>query len=219
MFLFPFTPEMFVEVEVYREGVLIKRHIQRAHSPLMNWVRVVRACFARESQTVVDLNGASQTFSCYSAESWCNCGGNYGGAGMSLRVNAGDNDASFGILVGRGTAPVQFTDYNLSTKYEQGSGIGRLDYDSVTVLDVDTGQISIGGKNYNYARFAVMRPVNNLTSTNQTVTEIGLAVLYFNAWGTNFKFLIFRDLLDNPITIPPQGTAVFRYHFRWLIPA
>ena len=211
--LIPFDVE--VEVGLFRRGRLVGSTIQKAHSPVRNWVKAIKAFYEQGSETIVDITGTERTLYGYD---YGYCDGGYTNTGIRLSAYAGDNDDSYGILAGKSTNPVSPDDYALGAKYPQGTGEGYLDYNAVEVPPIEEGEVTINDKTYKYMKLTVSRPVLNNADVEQTIYEVGLALYYYHPRVTDFKFLAFRDVLDTPLTIPAGETGVLRYHFRWLIP-
>lgn len=209
--------DLWLEAIILKDKREIKRVLMKAHSPLRNWTKMIRALFTSGKETLIDLAGNSFTFDGTNpAKCWCNSG--WCTAYVKIRVNAGVDDDSFGLLAGSGTNPVTFDDYDLAVKYPQGSGAGYLDYDSVTIPTLEEGTVTIDTTDYNYIKLIIQRPAYNDHTETQTVNEVGLAVAWERTEQTTYKFLVFRDLLDTPLDIPAGATAVLRYHLRWLVP-
>ena len=226
-FMLPIAPlDMEVEVGLLKRGRLVWSKKQKAHSPVRNWVKVVKAFFERGEETIKDVNGTEQTFKAYAQiiDNYCN--GGYVDLYFELKADAPDNDDSYGILAGKGTYAVTPDDFNLVDKYRQGSGEGYLDYNATEFPPIEEGEVTINDKKYKYMKLTISRPVLNNANVDQTIYEVGLVLWHWfkveggdKATEVSFKFLAFRDVLDTPLTIPAGETGVLRYHFRWLIPA
>jgi hypothetical protein len=154
------------------------------------------------SVTVTDTGGSSKT--AY-AESYA-CSSCYYGGGVPAAMGAPDNDDSFGIVVGSGSASVSPTDYSLASKISHGAGSGMLDYDAHLTATSFTSTSS-------YIELA--RTFVNRSSDNVVVREVG--IMARNYWKddrgvrNDVKFLIARDVLPSPVTVKPLGILVVRY--------
>ena len=222
---FGFKLEAWLEAEIYdkpkAQGNRIYYMKKRCHSPLRNFVRVMYGLFIRGTVTIVKLDGTTANIA---YGNWCNSGSlvwcNSGYTHL-LSLTAGDNIGDFGIVVGYGTAPVSPDDYKLDEAYKQGTGTGALDYDPVNILGPEEETVTIDTKQYLSLKIIVSRTINNPDSFAKDIYEIGLVAGYGGSKSSGnapTKFLIFRDVLDTPLTIPGNGSAVLRYHLRWLIP-
>jgi hypothetical protein len=133
-------------------------------------------------------------------------GAYYGGGGTHIAMKAPDNDDTYGIVVGTGTAPVTPTDYMLASKIPHGTGSGQLDYDTHTIASSYTSSSS-------YAE--ISRVFVNKSGSDVVVREVGLiAWNYFkdtSAVRNNVKFLVARDVLPSPVTVKNLGSLTVRY--------
>jgi len=130
-----------------------------------------------------------------------------GGGGAHLAMSAPDNDDTYGIVVGSGTATVTPTNYCLASKIPHGTGPGQLDY-GVSVaedLGLDTG---VTPPVY---RFRITRTFSNLSGAAININEVCVVAVDF--WRDRYstvsdpKFLIARDVLPSTYTVPNGGTA------------
>jgi hypothetical protein len=118
------------------------------------------------------------------------------------------NDA-YGIQVGSGTTAVSRDNYALATKISHGTAAGQLSYGAMTVEDTDgTPPDTV---------FRLIRTFTNNTTDPITVYEIGLAIAnsyhpIYDSWSlTTYYFLITRDVLSAPLTVPAGATLTVRY--------
>ncbi|MEM2163680.1 MAG: hypothetical protein QXR62_04570 [Candidatus Bathyarchaeia archaeon] len=128
------------------------------------------------------------------------------GGGVMLAMKAAEGDDTFGILVGSGSTPVAYNDYKLFSKISHGSGAGQLYYQSQST-------VSSFGALSSYVELA--RSFVNVSANPVIVREVGLAARSY--WKDRYavqqdqKFLIARDVLPNPVTVPSLATLVVRY--------
>jgi len=126
--------------------------------------------------------------------------------GVWLAMNAPDNDDSYGIWVGSGSAAVSPGDYNLASKIPHGTGAGQLDYEPHTITSSYSGTSS-------YVEIA--RSFVNKSGGDVIVREVGLLARnywkYSGAVTNDAKFLIARDVLPNPILVPNLASLTVRY--------
>jgi len=128
-----------------------------------------------------------------------------GGTPMALK--AGDNDDSYGIIVGSGTISVALDQYSLASKISHGTSAGQLDYDPMTVEDLGL-DTSVSPPVY---RFRFIRTFKNLSGGSININEVGLAARSY--WKDyvyirqDVKYLIARDVLPATYTVPNGGSA------------
>ena len=208
------------EIEVKdRHGKVIKREKGESKSLLKNFVAVLRAMMlgtvdtrddtggtavtGGATGTVKDLTGADKTI-------W---GGgrhpNNRAGGWPLAIDAQDDDDTYGIVVGKGDAPVSAEDYALDDQIPHGTETGKLDYGTHTFEDVVVED--------KVSKFRVSRRFTNLSGASVTVKEIG--IIAWNYWRdyttirADVKFLFVRDVLTSPTTIPDGASLNVRYTF------
>jgi VIT1/CCC1 family predicted Fe2+/Mn2+ transporter len=121
-----------------------------------------------------------------------------------MSMMAGDNDDSYGILVGSGSDPVSPTDYRLASKISHGTSMGQLDYETHSVVSSYSDTSS-------YVEFS--RAFVNKTSSDIIVREVGIAAhSYSSVVGpVDTKYLIVRDVLPAPVKVKPLGSLTVRY--------
>lgn len=201
-----------IEYWIYKDKKLLYEGKQKCNSYLRNWVNLLCAWFQQTTKPVVKEDGSSVNLGWrWYGPTYCDSRNRGGGFGLLL--NAGDNDASYGLVVGYGTAPVSPDDYKLEHKYLHGSGAGYLDYDITKISDVVLED--------NKLKFSVERAFYNNHDSPQDITEVGLMARWrFFAPGfanEDHKFLIMRDVLDTALTVPAYATAVVRYNIYFIV--
>jgi len=207
------------EIEVKdRHGKVIKREKGESKSLLKNFVAcllaIMKATVQTESEytgtggaeaTVMDVTGAEQTI----WGGWRGTGNYLYGGGWPMPINAPDDDDSYGIVVGKGDAPVSAEDYALDDQIAHGTASGQLDYGTHAFEDVVVED--------KVSKFRVSRTFTNVSGASVTVKEIGIiAWNYFRDRGkvhNNVKFLIVRDVLTSPTSIPDGASLNVRYTF------
>jgi len=208
------------EVEVRdRHGRLIERREGESRSLLRNFIAALRAMMAGTPDP-----SALQLHSCGAEDKAIDVDGNektiYGGyicsannpkgMGWVMAVNAPDDDDSYGIVVGKSSLAVAPDNYNLDDKIPHGTDVGQLDYGPHMFEEK-----AVEG-NVSYFRFS--RTFTNLSGQSITVQEIG--IIAWNYWRDNggvrndVKFLILRDVLDSPVSVPDGATLTVRYKFK-----
>jgi len=193
-----------IEIEVLDEkGNILQRGVHPMHSLVANFARVLQGFASApggspSSVTVRALDGSSQV----AYMEWYAGYIDYSG-GTPLAFNAGDNDDSYGIVVGSGARAVTIDDYNLESKIPHGTSPGQLDYDPTTVtMSVDT---SVSPP---VAYITISRVFKNLSGGNVTIREVALvARTYWKGGGQDLKYLIARDVLPTAYVVPPNASV------------
>jgi hypothetical protein len=226
-----------IELELRdKNGKLLSRKRFKSHSFVRNFLKILRASFATTSKVASVDRTASSNYGyvvankvpsgnvnapkstgnvasdLYVAWGAMIAGGNplsfyFGG------LDAPSGDPSFGIVAGYSDQAVSVDDYNLISPYTHGSGAGKLSYGQVTVEDV----AAVGGT----TRLRLIRTFTNDHTESQTVREIGLIYKGTSTYtGSQYEvypsftmFLIARDVLGTPQTIPSGATLTVRYIF------
>ena len=115
--------------------------------------------------------------------------------------------ASRGIYIGSGNTPATENDYTLQSFISSG------------ITSTGTYSHNLDGNNP-YKGFTIT--LNNTTSSDITVREVGYAIACYtsntlNNAGSQNYLLIDRTVLDNPLTVPANGTAVLYYELKSII--
>ena len=188
----------FIEIEVRdSKGNVIQKGKHKMHSFLNNFLKAIEAFARGANVTVTNTAGGSATFA-YAGSRSVTTGGE---SVVAMNCMAGDNDASFGIVVGTGTTPVTLAQYALASQIPHGTGAGQLDYNAsnAEIIGLDT---SVSPPVY---RFRIIRTFTNSSGGSITINEVGL-VAYHKVTAI-FTFMIARDVLPQPYVIPNGGTC------------
>jgi hypothetical protein len=199
----------YIEVEVRdREGRIVGRGRHEMRSFLNNLLRILEGEMKTvggvvTSATVINTAGSSTT----AYAEWY-AGGISRGGGVPFAVEAADNDDSYGIVVGSGTAGLTSLDqYAPTSKIAHGTGSGQLDYGVSTYEDLglDTG---VTPPVY---RFRVMRTFSNLSGAAININEVCIIARSFwkdySGVRNDVKYMIARDVLSTTYTVPNGGSA------------
>jgi len=120
-------------------------------------------------------------------------------------IGAGDNDDTFGLVVGTGTTPETNTDYALDTQIAHGTGAGQLDYGAHSFTAT-----AVVGSNVD---MVVSRSFYNGSGSSITVREIGIYCQSRYATGYAY-FCTLRDVLGTPGVVNNTETLTLQYTFR-----
>ena len=120
--------------------------------------------------------------------------------GWRIDAEAGDvlyergEPTDWGIMVGASDDPNTINFWNLAEPYPHGKGVGYMNY-----LSTEITEPYFDGSN---VVIEVKRLIVNEADVEQTVREVGIIAREFHTWK---RFLIARDVLDTPITVPAKG--------------
>jgi len=166
------TEQLFYEVVVTdKEGREIFREAGPSHTSM-------------GSNTIKDTGGIDRTV---------------GRSPSNLRANAGVGDVNFGIRVGKGSTPIDISDYALDTPIAEGTGVDQLSHH-----EVQNSQPVVSAPDCSFTIWRVM--FNNTGSTVSGIREIGCYVVMGSWYG-----LAFRDVLASPASIPFGGAMTVTY--------
>ena len=179
------TEQLFYEVVVTdKEGQEIFREEGPSHSYTELWNKVINAHARMGSNTIKDTGGTNRIV---------------GQSSSNLRANAGIGNVNFGIRVGKGSTPVDISDYALETPIEEGTGVDQLSHQ-----EVQNSQPVVSAPDCSFRIWRVM--FNNTGSTVSGIREIGCYVVMGSWHG-----LAFRDVLAGPVSIPFGGAMTVTY--------
>jgi len=216
--------ELLIECEVRdKNGRILSVHRQPAKSLLKNFAKMLRTILApavptsapnyvlSSTASLTDTSGTSKTF--YGAYMEYSGASNIFYCGLfPMCALAPLGTDAYGIQVGTSASSVNRDQYQLGGKIAHGSGSGQLSYGAMTVEDIDgTPPETI---------FRLIRTFTNNTTDPMTVYEIGLIIgNSYENMRTSFApttsyFLIARDVLSSPQTIPAGATLTVRYIFK-----
>lgn len=175
------------------KGRVIKRSPWRRDPLLFNFAGLLAGTFSDHARTnfqpLVLLDGTTWYFpDLFSA------------ASAFARVTCRAGDIGCGIVFGRGTTPVSFTDYRLEARY----GTDMLYYgatnlrrasrlDNVAVVEVNRSAIAL---------------------VDLAVSEVGLIAYHFDSGQVSRLFLIARTVLPSPISLAANQTLTWYYRLR-----
>ncbi len=179
------TESLFYEIIVTdKEGLEIFHEGGPSHSYTELWNKIVNAHARTGSNTIKDTGGTNRSVGQYSG---------------NLRANAGIGTTSYGIRVGKGTTPVDISDYALETPIEEGAGVHQLNHQ-----EVQNSQPVVSAPDCSFKIWRVM--FNNTGGTVSGIREIGCYVI-MGSWSG----LAFRDGLAGPASIPFGGAMTVTY--------
>lgn len=114
----------------------------------------------------------------------------------------GLNDATLGLVVGRGATPVTLADYKLETQCTHGIGANQLQHQATTWL--------MGTHTAASWREFIQRAFVNNSGSTISVTESGLYCNIYDGSANGFLACIIRDVFT-AITVPNAKTLTMEY--------
>jgi len=186
---------------IIKNGNIILK--QEMKSFIKNFVLYLNSKISNKAVTIIDTSGNSRevnfgTFrhKFYTRYEWVNLE-------IQEQCDAPENDITYGILVGSGTAPVSPDDYTLSELI----GSDKLSYGSCL-----TSQVTVEN---NVIKFTYARPIVNMSSDVVTINETGIVMKIKRfitsdnrvRYSEEFYMLIARDVLDTSISLNPNEGA------------
>jgi len=192
----------FLAIELYdKSGDLLFKQKKPVRSFLYNWTKALYGLSYGDCQsqaaTLKDTGGTDRAYPNL-----------YNENRPVFRFTSVEGETTFGILVGNGTTEVTLDDYNLASKIAHGTGAGQLYY-----YETNTHHYTDSDRSY----LEVYRLLLNKSSSNVTVSEVGLAFYEMDVSGSTYFFLILRDLVDPAVTVEPAQTLQVKYIFEFLL--
>jgi hypothetical protein len=187
--------EMEIEIRNPRDQIVSKK-TEKCHSFTNQWIQFIKSLLTQEQRQIKDESGSLRTafltpVSPYTAIMKANFG-----AGVAEGVILGALDTAF-----------DHTDYCLAQKIAEGAGAGQLNYGNQTheteVLDIE-GILSC----------RIIRTYTNNSGDDVVIKEAGVTVE--NKSTTSYYFLILREILSSPVTLPNSYTLTVRIKFKTL---
>ncbi|OYT26597.1 MAG: hypothetical protein B6U97_03500 [Candidatus Altiarchaeales archaeon ex4484_96] len=195
------------KVEAYdRDGKKVascsKTILRGEGSFVANFAKALYAHFAKTSVEITKTDGTTATY----YEGYGAYSGYSDGVHPMFNL-AGDNDDTYGIVVGSGSTAVSPNDYALESQIPHGTSAGQLDYEAC-----EAEPVSISG---NRSEFKLRRQFIEKSGNAITVREIGIYVRQFIRWNNSTKakypMMVARDVLSSPITVPAYGSLLVEY--------
>jgi len=186
-----------------KDGKVLLKGAKPFNSFVKNFMVMLEAMFKGEDDKTppptptqaVDLDGNSFSLSFPTPE------GLYGiPLGWNINAEAGDTlflrnePTEWGIIVGSGDSPTTINFYNLESMYPHGKDVGYMNYMSTQVTEPEYDGT--------YVKFTINRLIINEADVSQIVREVGLIAREYYTWK---RFLIARDVLDSPVTMPAKS--------------
>ena len=185
------VPSLEYEWKVIKDGKVIKSGKGKSHSYVLNFMKIMKLLMlSTATEELTDTGGNAVTVADTDLG--------------AVNVLGGEGDDSKGILFGTGTTAFEITDCKLASKISHGDGDNLLHYNATSVGDIDTSTPS-------KIRLPIQRSAVNNGSVSINVSEVGL-VVSITIGGTDYYFLIARDVLDSAISVPAGATLSWTYY-------
>jgi len=206
-----------VEAKVIdKNGKIIKVHKQKSHSFLMNFLALLTSAFVNKANSIIGYYYFKST-----SGAWFSDDGSNTNLSSFLLMNDTNNDSTYGIVVGTGTATPTPNDDNLGNQIVNGTGSGQLVYGAHSINPAP-GTSQIQGQSTkptsgiltpsgNTTSWQISRTFQNQSGASITVSEVGILV-NTRAYSADWIYvLIIHDLLSSAITIPNGGVMAITY--------
>lgn len=196
--------EVFLNIELINaEGKVVKKRRQRGHSPTRNLYNLWLAAMGGWDLRDLSEYGASIF------NTRTNTGTKGAVANKSFRlfeVSVNDKAGTQGIVVGTNNTAFQWSQYDLVGRVSNGTSTGKVHYHGNRAQYM-TGVWNTGGRTLTWSN---NRVIGNYSSTPITLKEVGyMALVRFGV--TNWKELLFRDVLTSPVTVPANNLVRVGY--------
>jgi len=185
------------------DGKVVKRFKRKSESWLMGFIAILRALMmqrygaAVSYANITDETGTSRGYPDIYAPS--------GSVTYYLPCCNGDTgDTSQGIVVGSSDVANDINTYALGSKISHGTGSGQLVYNAMIFEDISNPSAGV-------LQFRLTRSFTNNSGADITVKEMGLLAKGKDNTDNPRSFLIARDVLTTPITIPDGYSLTLRY--------
>jgi hypothetical protein len=198
-------PKIRVEYEAEvrdKNGKLISQIKGESHSFVKNFLRFLRALWGATTVTITNTGGGTASI----RGTWYQSAPS---TNFPFDANAGLGTDAYGIQVGSSDAPFSRDNYSLGSKISHGTGSGQLVYGAMSFEDVADAD----GSSY----LRLTRTFTNNSGASVTVKEIGIALrqsIYADSTYYLIYFLIARDVLTSPSSVPDGATFTVRYRIQ-----
>ncbi len=167
-----------------REGRVLRRIEAPSRSFVEQWNKVINVQARQTASTIKDTGGVDRSVA---------------SSTNNLRIQAAAGVITYGIRVGKGSAAVTISDYQLETPLTEGVGVDQLNHllSTYTAPSVDGADCS----------FTIRRSmINNSGATISGVWELGAYMRMGSYYG-----LAFRDVLGGSVDVPDGGAITVEY--------
>jgi hypothetical protein len=179
---------LFYEVVVTdKDGRVIQHEKGVSRSYTEAWNKIINANARQGSNTIKDTGGTDRSV---------------GAASSHLRAAAGIGDTNRGIRIGRGTTPVDISDYALENPVDEGTGPGQLSHQ-----EMQFSEPAVVGSDCSFKLWRVM--FNYAGTLVSGIREIGCYVMM-----ASYYALAFRDVLISSFSIPDGGAITITYEIK-----
>jgi len=184
--------QVYYTVEVRdKNGKLISREKRRSRSFVRQWCDLHYWLAEPTDKTVTDISNTSRTLDRDT------------GLIHALRMDGAAVEPDKGVVVGTGTTAVTIADYALAAKIAEGTGVGQLSHQAVTL----TAPSVVGSE----CSWTATRVFINGSGATITVTEIGIYVSAQDTVPAVRYFLVVRDVLVTAQAVPDGGAITVVY--------
>jgi len=177
-----------IEIEVRdKNGKLIYRKCFERNSWLKNFMALLKVLFGDDGTTL--RNSDDVTINVSRSDL------------ATATVKGAEGDMFTGVAVGAGSLPPAPDDYMLDAQIPHGDADGYLHYQACSIMD-----LVVDG---NSTILKITRDFTNNGTVDITINEVGLYISIV-VGGTAYAFLLFREVLPSPVTVPAGATITVR---------
>lgn len=171
------------------EGLCQAEHTWKADCFLLQWWNLIRAAMRDIDESFVrDITNTLRTVRNPSD-----------GAYYFLMVLGGAGDLDRGVFVGTGTTPVEYDDYALETKIQNGAGAGQLQHG-----DGGIAEIAVAANRIN---LTISRNFTNASGGEIIINEIGIQSIAYDLLNWYRQFLVTRDIVTDGFAVGAGETV------------
>jgi len=160
------------------------------------WTKQMGAIFREYGTASGTTNGKDTGGTIRAMQMWCQTN-DYVSLQYYVPCAGGSNR---GIQVGSGDTAMTIDDYALDTLIANGTGAGQLSYGA------QSERSSIAVNSDEQKVVGITRAFTNNSGGDVTIKEVGFVAGWYYASGTNGYFLLWRKVLDTPVTLSPGET-------------
>jgi hypothetical protein len=192
-------PRMYIEWEVKdKDGKLIDKGRKESQTWVANIIRLIWSLF--NATTFYDRTGNVYA---PTVAVMRDTGNNTRRFGTTFATVVGGVGDLIGIVVGSSDTAYDPTQYDLAGKILHGSGAGQLFYGASTIEPLTETPPTF--------QFRIIRSMTNQSSGSVTVKELGLFIRLADETNNARFYMLARDVLTSPITVPAGSTLTTRY--------
>lgn len=167
-----------------KDGKELQRVSAPSRSFVAQWNKLLNVLAKQTALTIKDTGGVDRSVT---------------PASPLLDVKSGIGVVAYGLRCGKGSTPVDITDYALQSPIAEGTGSDQLSH-----REVQWTYPAVDGSDCSFTIFRVM--INYSGATITGIREIGAY-----GRGSPSLYLVFRDVLGSALSVPDGGSITVTY--------